>query len=118
MPACTHVTMPTPPNRRRSASAYASSADNAAAGMLPAGASQIDAASGASRTTSAMNRRAIRDAEPANARNQPRTVDTGRPSDTAIFRYPCPAENFASIAAAITAAASARRAASNTSSST
>ncbi len=88
MPAWTHVTVPTPPNRRRSASAYAINADNAAEVALSVGLGQTTTASGASRITSAVNHWPIRDDDPANTRNQPRTVLAGRPSHAAIFRCP------------------------------
>ena len=75
-------------------------------------------ASGASRTTNAVNPSTIRDADLANARSQPRTVVSGRPNHAPILRCPHPKTTFLSTEAAITSAASARRDASRTSNNT
>ena len=86
IPACTHVTVTVAANRRASPSAYAINTDNAAPGAVPAGLGQNTTASGASRTNNPVNRSPIKAAEVPNARNQPRTVETGRPQPTADRR--------------------------------
>lgn len=109
MPTWTHLTVTVAANRRANPSAYAINTDNAAPWAVPAGLGQSTTASGASRTNSSVNQSLINAAESRNARNQPRTVETGRPQPAAILRCPHPNAVFASIAAAITSAVSARR---------
>lgn len=86
IPACTHVTVTVAVNRRASPSAYAINTDNASPCAVPAGWGQSTTASGASRTNKLVNRSPIDAAEAANARNQPRTVETGLPQPAAILR--------------------------------
>ncbi|MEO7024673.1 MAG: hypothetical protein ABI130_10655 [Leifsonia sp.] len=85
-PACTHVTVTVAANRRASPAAYAINADNASPATVPAGFGQSTTASAASRTNNPVNQSLITAADTWNARNQPRTVETGRPQPAAILR--------------------------------
>lgn len=86
MPAWIHVTVTVAANRRAKPSAYAINTDNASPPMVPTGLGQSTTASGASRTNNAVNRSPIAPAETANARSQPRTVETGLPQSAAVRR--------------------------------
>lgn len=118
MPACIHVTVTVAANPQANPTAYAINTGNASLVTVPAGVGQGTMALGASRTSKLVNRSLILAAEARNARSQPRNVETVRPHPAAIVRWPQPNAAFASIAAAITSAVSAHRAADRASSST
>jgi hypothetical protein len=93
-------------NRPDAATAATRIAVTASANPLPAGPGITGSGSNARSHT--VNTARTASARPANRRNQPRTVPTGRPNALAIGRCPTPAP-FACSAAPITTAVSARR---------
>jgi len=94
------------PNRAPTAPAAAVMAVIASAQTDPAGSGITG--SGSNAASQPVNTARTASARPANRRNQPRTVSTGRPNAAAIRRYPLPPA-LATSAAPITTAASARR---------
>jgi hypothetical protein len=113
--SCHGDTTPTTPRRRRAAAAQPPITSTASANTLEWLANAP--ASGSSCTSNPVNATRTRSALPANARNQPRTVDTGRPNRAAIGRCPQPPA-FIRTAAPITSTPSARRSRHETTSST
>jgi hypothetical protein len=99
------ATVPSP-NRPATAPAAAVIAVTASAHPVPAGTGITGSALTA--RSHLVNTDRTASTRPANRRNHPRTVSTGRPSATAIRRNPAPAA-FAASAVPITTARSARR---------
>lgn len=102
---CHGVTAPST-NRPRTALKVAVIAVSASAQRVPAGAGITG--SGSSARNHRVNTTRTASNRPANRRNQPRTVSTGRPNTAAIDRNPTPRARAVS-AAPITASVSARR---------
>ena len=95
-PALCHGTMTTP-NRDVSIREYAITTETAWPAAVVAVAGQSAAASDASRPTKEVVTWVIAVADVAKARNQPRTVETGRSNRAAITRCPAPWAHLASI---------------------
>jgi len=93
-------------NRLATARPTAATAASASAHPVPAGSGITGSGSTARNHT--VNHARNCSTRPANRRNHPRTVNAGRPTNTAIRRHPNPVA-FAANAAPITAAVSARR---------
>lgn len=108
-------TTPTDGHRDPAATIDPSTAATASANTVPAAAGGTGSTPVS--TSSTVNHPRSTSARPANLRNQPRTVSTGRPSEAAIERAPAPPA-FADNAAPITSTRSARRSSANTGSST
>jgi hypothetical protein len=99
------------PNRARAAAAAAAITASVSAQADPAGPGSTG--SGASARHHPVNTARTASSRPAKRRNHPRTVSTGRSSNTATRRCPAPAACAAN-AAQITAAVSARLTSTNT----
>lgn len=104
--ASSHGATAPSPNRTAPAPAAAVIAVTASAHADPAGSGITG--SGCNAAHQPVNTARTASTRPANRRNHPRTVSTGRPNAAAIRRYPLPPALAAS-AAPITTAASARR---------
>ena len=113
--SCHGDTAPTTPSRRWAAAAHAPITSTASAnGLGRAGSGPV---TGSSCTSNAVNIARTASALPANARNQPRTVEAGLHSVAAIGRCPAPSA-FNRSAAPITSTPSARRSRHDTATST